>query len=105
MPVNVPPKVRFALYILGALATPLIAYLFEGGSIGTAEVTLAGAYLALINLLAASKTDLSSVAVGPHVTSDDRGTVVVTAPGPNTTVDTYAPGEEPVEIKRILGKA
>ena len=55
MPVNVPPKVRFALYILGAIAAPLIAYLFDSGEIGKNEVALFGAYLALINLLAASK--------------------------------------------------
>jgi hypothetical protein len=57
MPVNVPPKVRFALYILGAIAAPLIGYLFDSGHIGKNEVALAGAYLALVNLLAASKVD------------------------------------------------
>ena len=55
MPVNVSPKVRFALYVIGALAAPLIAYLFDSGHIGKNEVALCGAYLALINLLAASK--------------------------------------------------
>jgi hypothetical protein len=57
MPINFSPRVRFALYIFGALATPLIGYLFERGTIGAAEVSLAGAYLALVNLLAASKVD------------------------------------------------
>jgi hypothetical protein len=60
MPVNVPPKVRFGLYLTGALATPAVAYLFERGTIGAAEVGLAGAYLALLNMLAASKTDTAA---------------------------------------------
>ena len=54
--ISIPPKVRFALYLIGALAAPLVAYLFATGQIGKEEVTLAGAYLALVNLLAASKT-------------------------------------------------
>lgn len=54
--ITIPARARFVLYLIGALATPLIAYLFERGTIGEAEVTLFGAYIALINLLAATKT-------------------------------------------------
>jgi hypothetical protein len=56
---TMPPTARFVLYLIGALATPLIAYLFQRGTIGEAEVTLFGAYVALINLLAASNVDNS----------------------------------------------
>lgn len=55
--VNIPAKLRFALYLIGALAIPATAYLFEKRIIGKEEVTLIGAYVALVNLLAASKTD------------------------------------------------
>ena len=55
--VNIPAKVRFGLYLLAAAATPLIVYLFDTGAIGKEEVTLFGAYVALVNLLAATKTD------------------------------------------------
>jgi hypothetical protein len=58
--VNIPPTVRFVLYLVGALATPLVAYLYARGTFGDAEVVLFGSYVALINLLAASKTDLSA---------------------------------------------
>jgi hypothetical protein len=56
--VNIPAKVRFALYLIGALATPLVAYLFESKVIGKEEVTLFGAYIALIAGLAATKTSV-----------------------------------------------
>lgn len=55
MPTNIPPKVRLALYILSALATPLVAYLFDTGRIGDAEVSLFAAYIVLVNALAAAK--------------------------------------------------
>lgn len=60
MTVNIPARVRFALYVIAALTIPLTAYLFERGTIGEAEVTLIGAYVALVNALAASKTDTSA---------------------------------------------
>jgi hypothetical protein len=54
---TMPAGARFALYLVGAVATPLIAYLFSTGRIGEAEVTLFGAYVALVNLLAASNVN------------------------------------------------
>lgn len=60
MPVNIPPKVRLALYVVAALTVPLAAYLFEKRIIGKEEVTLIGAYIALVNALAAAKTDTST---------------------------------------------
>ena len=57
--INIPPKLRFALYVIAALAIPLTAYLFEKRIIGKEEVTLIGAYIALVNTLAATKTDIA----------------------------------------------
>jgi hypothetical protein len=54
---TMPAGARFALYLVGAIATPLIAYLFERGTIGEAEVALFGAYVALVNLLAAANVN------------------------------------------------
>lgn len=53
MKLNVPPKVRAALYVLTALGTPLIAYLFAKGFIGELEVTLWAAEVTAVNALAA----------------------------------------------------
>lgn len=58
--INIPPRLRFALYLIGALATPLVAYLFDSRVIGKEEVTLFGAYIALVNLLAATKTSVAN---------------------------------------------
>jgi hypothetical protein len=54
---TLPAGVRFALYLIAMLATPLVAYLFQRGTIGEAEVTLFGAYIALVNLLAAANVN------------------------------------------------
>lgn len=58
--INIPAKVRFALYIVAALATPLVAYLFDSRIIGKEEVALFGAYIALVSGLAATKTNTTS---------------------------------------------
>ncbi len=57
--INIPARARFWMYVSGAVAAPLVAYLFAVGIFGGAEVTLAGAYIALLNAMAATKTDLS----------------------------------------------
>lgn len=54
--IQIPAKVRFGLYLLAALATPLVAYLFDTKVIGKEEVVLFGAYITLISGLAAVKT-------------------------------------------------
>ncbi|ROR91783.1 hypothetical protein [Nocardioides aurantiacus] len=57
--INVPARVRFWLYIVGAVAAPLVTYLFAEGIFNAAAVALATAYISLLNALAAAKTDLS----------------------------------------------
>lgn len=66
--VNVPPRVRFWLYIAGALASTAVSYLVDKAWAGDAEVRLVANLVALINVLAAAKTDLSDP---PTETEDD----------------------------------
>lgn len=53
MSFNLPPKVRAALYVLTALGTPVVAYLFARGTIGTLEVTLWSAEVSVVTAMAA----------------------------------------------------
>lgn len=53
MTFNLPPKLRVALYILTALGTPVVAYLFNKAIIGTLEVSLWAAEVTVVNALAA----------------------------------------------------
>lgn len=57
--VNIPPKVRFGLYIFGAVASLLVVYAVDKSWAGDAEVRLVSGLVALLNLLAASKTDFT----------------------------------------------
>lgn len=53
MKLNVPPRVRAGLYVLTALGTPLMAYLFARSFIGELEVALWAAEVTAVNALAA----------------------------------------------------
>lgn len=53
MRINLPDRVRAALYVLTALGTPVIAYLFAKDIIGELEVTLWAAEVAVVNAMAA----------------------------------------------------
>lgn len=53
MPLNIPPKVRASLYALTALGTPIVAYLLAKNIIGSLEVTLWSAEVAVVSALAA----------------------------------------------------
>lgn len=57
--INIPARVRFALYLVGVFGTPLVGYLFSIGVFAEAEVALFSAYIAALSALAAAKTDLS----------------------------------------------
>lgn len=56
MTVNLPYRVRLALYIITALGTPLVGYLFAKDIIGELEVTLWTAEVTVVSLLAAFNT-------------------------------------------------
>lgn len=53
MTVNLPPRVRVALYILTALGTPLVAYLAAKGIIEDLEVVLWSAEVTVVSGMAA----------------------------------------------------
>jgi hypothetical protein len=82
MTVNPPRRVRIALYLITVLGTPLIAYLNAKGILGSLEVTLWSAEVAVVTGLAALNT-----------TSRTESTVAVTAPA---AVDVRL-SEEPTE--------
>lgn len=53
MQFNLPPQVRAGLYILTAVGTPIIAYLFAKDVIGTLETTLWSSLVTVVSALAA----------------------------------------------------
>lgn len=53
MTFNPPYKVRAALYVLTAIGTPIVAYLFAKDVIGELEVTLWAAEVTVVNAMAA----------------------------------------------------
>lgn len=56
MTLNLPYKVRATLYIITALGSPVIGYLFTIGTIGKEAVALWGAEVTVVGLLAAFNT-------------------------------------------------
>lgn len=59
MRVNLPDRVRVALYVLTALGTPVVAYLFAKHYIGELEVTLWSAEVAVVTAMAALNVSVS----------------------------------------------
>lgn len=72
---NIPAKVRFALYVLGALASLGVTYAVNKTWAGDSEVQLVSGLVALINVLAAAKTDLSGTTAdtGPGMAAGPEG--------------------------------
>lgn len=60
MNINLPSKVRQALYVFTAVGTPVVGYLLVKDIIGDAEVALWGAEVTVISVMAAFNTDTSS---------------------------------------------
>ena len=56
MTINVPYRIRAALYILTAIGTPVIAYLFAKDILGELEVALWSAEVTVVSALAAFNT-------------------------------------------------
>jgi hypothetical protein len=52
MKLNLPNKVRAALYVLTAIGTPIITYLFAKDIIGELELALWGAEVTVITVMA-----------------------------------------------------
>lgn len=62
--INIPPRVRFALYLAAALVGLLSIYFADKGFTwwGPAEDKLAAGLISLVNLLAAAKTTAKTLA-------------------------------------------
>jgi len=57
MKLNLPPQVRAALYVATSLGSPVVGYLAATGVIGTLEVALWSAEVAVVAALAAFNVD------------------------------------------------
>ena len=61
--INIPPVVRFALYLVGALSLLTVSYAVDKSWAGDAEVRFVTGLAALLQLLAAAKTNLHEAKV------------------------------------------
>lgn len=52
MKLNLPPRVRVAIYVFSALGTPVVTYLFDAGIIGVREIALWSAEMAVVFAMA-----------------------------------------------------
>lgn len=83
--VNIPSKVRFALYLVSAIGSAVAAYLFAKGYVGDAELGLWAAVVAIVNTLSAANTNISGepvvkvhdAVVEGDLTEDERGESVL----------------------------
>lgn len=57
--INIPPKVRFALYLVGVLGAVLVQYAMDKTWFGEAEMRLWSGVAAVLFALAAAKVNLS----------------------------------------------
>jgi hypothetical protein len=57
--INIPPTVRFSLYLLSALGSVGMAYLFAKGYAGEAETGAWAGIVAIINGIAAANTNIT----------------------------------------------
>lgn len=53
MEINLPPRVRSGLYVITAIGTPVIGYLFDKGIVSTTEVSLWASLVTAVSALAA----------------------------------------------------
>lgn len=61
--INIPPVIRFVLYLIGAIALLTVTYAVDKDWAGDAEIRFVTGLAALLQLLAAAKTNLSGNAV------------------------------------------
>lgn len=95
--INIPPVVRFVLYLIGSIALLTVSYAVDKDWAGDAEVRYVTGLAGLLFVLAAAKTTLSDTA------ATVTGTVVSETGETGEIEATIGPAPE-VE-KHILGKA
>lgn len=95
--INIQPKVRFTLYLLSALGSVVVAYLFSRGLIGDAETAAWAGVVAIINGLAAANTNISGdpvVKVKDAVVEGEVGDAQPLILGKAFTGGTFSQAEE-----------
>lgn len=78
-PINIPPRARFTMYILAALALLTVNYAAEKHWAGASEVRFVSNIAALLQVLAAAKTNLSDTAAQAEA-ADETVTALVARP-------------------------
>lgn len=61
--INIPSKIRFALYLLAAFGSLVVLYAIDKGWVGDPEFKFWTGLAGLLNLLAATKTAISDTGV------------------------------------------
>lgn len=59
MRTNIPPKVRFAVYLITGIGSVAVSYMVAKNMIGDAELTAWTALVGLVNGMAASNTNIT----------------------------------------------
>lgn len=70
-PVNIPPSVRFALYLISAVGSVVVSYLLAESYIGENETALWAGLVAIINAVAASHVQRKAKASTVRVSLSD----------------------------------
>lgn len=85
--INIPPRLRFALYLIGVLGAVAVQYAMDKAWFGEAEMRLWSGVAAVLFALAAAKTSLSddSATVTGTVVSEtgETGTIAATLAAPD----------------------
>lgn len=89
--INIPPKVRFALYLIGVIGAVLVQYAIDKSWFGEAEMRLWSGIAAVLFALALAKTSLSddTATVTGTVTSEtgETGYIEASMGAPVTPAD------------------
>lgn len=95
--INIPPVVRFALYLLGSLSLLTVSYAVDKSWAGDAEVRYVTGLAGLLFILAAAKTGVSdhSASVTGTVTSEtgETGHIDATLGAPDAGLPAHEDGD------------
>lgn len=100
--INIPPLVRFVLYLVAAVALMVVSYAVDKKWAGDAEVRLVTGLAGLLYILAAAKTNLSdtSVLLEGKLEQTGPGTADVTV---STTAAPDESGAVAIELRVLAG--
>ncbi len=93
--INIPPVLRFVLYVIGSIALLTVSYAVDKEWAGDAEVRYVTGLAGLLFILAAAKTGVSdgAASVTGTVTSEtgETGTIEATLAAPENERDPHRP--------------